>query len=259
MAEANADDLALLLAAAGEAGALALSYFGGNQRTWLKEGGSIVGEADIAVDRRLSEILRTARPDYGWLSEESVDEPERLIRARTFVVDPIDGTRAFVAGRTGMDDLAGSRRGRPPGRRRSRRAVARTDVRGNERRRRHLEWRADRRLERDQPRRRPLRQLATLCPPAWPIAPVRRRPRSVTCPRSPTVSPWSPAVESTSPSPRRNAQDWDLAAADLLVHEAGGRVADLSGATLLYNRPVTTPSGDRCGDECAVCARPPIW
>ena len=91
-------DLDLLVAAAREAGALALTYFGQDPRSWPKGATSIVSEADFAVDRLLAERLLAARPDYGWLSEETADNPDRLARWRVFVVDPIDGTRAFLAG-----------------------------------------------------------------------------------------------------------------------------------------------------------------
>ena len=60
--------------------------------------GSPVTNADIAADRQLTECLRAARPDYGWLSEETADDPSRLDCRRLFVVDPIDGTRAFLKG-----------------------------------------------------------------------------------------------------------------------------------------------------------------
>jgi hypothetical protein len=59
-----------------------------------------VTEADIAIDRVLRTDLRAARPDYGWLSEETEDDAERLSAQRSFVVDPIDGTRAFIEGQT---------------------------------------------------------------------------------------------------------------------------------------------------------------
>lgn len=66
---------------------------------WDKPGGAgPVSEADLAVDRFLRDCLLAARPDHGWLSEETADTPDRLGRARVFVVDPIDGTRAFLAG-----------------------------------------------------------------------------------------------------------------------------------------------------------------
>ena len=92
-------DLALLHDAAREGGAIALRYFGKNPQTWYKEGMSPVTAADIAVDTYLRETLLAARPHYGWLSEETADSPERLSASRTFVVDPIDGTRAFIEGK----------------------------------------------------------------------------------------------------------------------------------------------------------------
>ena len=55
-------------------------------------------EADLAVNAMLSDRLRTARPDYGWLSEETPDDAARLDCERVFIIDPIDGTRAFIAG-----------------------------------------------------------------------------------------------------------------------------------------------------------------
>jgi myo-inositol-1(or 4)-monophosphatase len=55
-----------------------------------------VTEVDIAVDRMLKEFLTAVRPEYGWLSEETADNPARLEKRTIFVVDPIDGTRAFI-------------------------------------------------------------------------------------------------------------------------------------------------------------------
>jgi myo-inositol-1(or 4)-monophosphatase len=57
-----------------------------------------VTNADLAADALLKSRLMAARPDYGWLSEETVDDPARLASRRLFVVDPIDGTRAFAKG-----------------------------------------------------------------------------------------------------------------------------------------------------------------
>lgn len=93
-----ADDLALLEAAAREAGALALSHFGRPVAVWNKEPGHPVTEADLAVDALLYSQLRRARPDYGWLSEETAEDAHERDRERVFVVDPIDGTRAFMMG-----------------------------------------------------------------------------------------------------------------------------------------------------------------
>ncbi|MGR3584691.1 MAG: inositol monophosphatase family protein, partial [Pseudooceanicola nanhaiensis] len=92
-------DLTLLEEAAREAGRIALGFAGRDPQTWDKPDGlGPVTEADLAVNAMLEERLRGARPGYGWLSEESVDDPERLDRRQVFVIDPIDGTRSFIAG-----------------------------------------------------------------------------------------------------------------------------------------------------------------
>lgn len=93
-----ADDEALLLGAVRAAGTLALSFFGRGLIGSNKPDNSPVSEADLAVDRMLRERLIGARPDYGWLSEETTDDLIRLEYAHVWIVDPIDGTRAFLAG-----------------------------------------------------------------------------------------------------------------------------------------------------------------
>lgn len=93
-----AEDLALLRDAAREAGSIAMGYFGKDPEVWMKGGTSPVSEADYAADGYLRETLLAARPAYGWLSEETADDPARLSARRTFVVDPIDGTRGFLQG-----------------------------------------------------------------------------------------------------------------------------------------------------------------
>lgn len=90
------DDMALLQSAV-EAGAeIARDYYVKGARAWDKEHGGPVTEADLAVDALLKQRLHEARPDYGWLSEETVDDPARLETSKTWIVDPIDGTRAFI-------------------------------------------------------------------------------------------------------------------------------------------------------------------
>src|SRR5690606_38537737 len=84
--------------AAVTAGIIASGYFRQELKTWTKEFGSPVSEADVVLDKFLHSALTTARPDYGWLSEESEDNPARLSHRRVFVVDPIDGTRGFIRG-----------------------------------------------------------------------------------------------------------------------------------------------------------------
>lgn len=92
-------DLALLLEAGEKAGKIASSYFGQAPKIWDKvDNAGPVTEADLAVNTHLETVLKAARPDYGWLSEETEDATARLDTKRQFVIDPIDGTRAFIEG-----------------------------------------------------------------------------------------------------------------------------------------------------------------
>jgi myo-inositol-1(or 4)-monophosphatase len=108
LADASADsvhdrvlarDAALLKNTVREAGRLALSLFRTELKNWTKGSSSPVSEADIAVNDLLEQRLRSATPDYGWLSEESVDDTSRLGKRLVWIVDPIDGTRGYLAGR----------------------------------------------------------------------------------------------------------------------------------------------------------------
>jgi myo-inositol-1(or 4)-monophosphatase len=92
-------DAALLTDSVREAGALALSLFRTELKNWTKGASSPVSEADIRVNDLLESRLRSATPDHGWLSEESVDDEARLGKRLTWIVDPIDGTRGYLAGR----------------------------------------------------------------------------------------------------------------------------------------------------------------
>ena len=109
-----ARDLALLTEAAREAGRIALRYWRNSPQVWDKGGEhGPVTEADLAVNDMLKARLMAARPDYGWLSEETPDNADRLAVDTVFIVDPIDGTRAFVAGEeTWAHSLAVAHRGR---------------------------------------------------------------------------------------------------------------------------------------------------
>ncbi len=91
-----AADLDLMRSAALEAGALAMSFRSDGAKSWDKTPGHPVTEADLAVNALLLERLRDARPDYGWLSEETTDRADARSQARTWVIDPIDGTRAYM-------------------------------------------------------------------------------------------------------------------------------------------------------------------
>ncbi|MGF6308149.1 myo-inositol-1(or 4)-monophosphatase [Bradyrhizobium sp. i1.8.4] len=105
MADADTDDwtkardAALLIRSVQEAGRLALSLFRTELKNWIKGASSPVSEADIAVNDLLEQQLRSATATYGWLSEESADDETRLGKRFTWIVDPIDGTRAYLAGR----------------------------------------------------------------------------------------------------------------------------------------------------------------
>ena len=108
-----ASDLPLLIDAARIAGRIATSFAGPTARRWDKDDGAgPVTEADLAVDTYLRTSLLAARPDYGWLSEETEDNASRLTRDTVFIVDPIDGTRSFVEGeRTWAISIAVAQRG----------------------------------------------------------------------------------------------------------------------------------------------------
>ncbi len=95
-------DLALISEVAREAGALSLHWLKRGARCWNKSPNNPVTEADIACNELIAKRLRPARPDYGWLSEETRDNAQDRSQQRVFVVDPIDGTKAFVNGETGF-------------------------------------------------------------------------------------------------------------------------------------------------------------
>lgn len=229
-----ADDMALLQGAARSAGAIALGYFGEKPETWRKHGGSPVTEADMAVDEHLRQTLLAARPDYGWLSEETPDSLERLEKERVFVVDPIDGTRGFIKGdERWCVSLAVVEHGRPvaaalmiPAQDRlltascgggaycggSKLSVSiagmgpETLIAGPQ------SWFEGRRYT--QVRARRLSHAPSL---AYRFAQVA-------------------LAEADAAFSKPNSHDWDLAACDLLVHEAGGRLTDLRGRIPFYNR-----------------------
>lgn len=87
-----------------EAGQIARRMWPGDGhrvKSWGKSDDSPVSAADLAVDSFLKTELGRLLPSAGWLSEETADDPSRLERGLIWVVDPIDGTRDFIHGRTG--------------------------------------------------------------------------------------------------------------------------------------------------------------
>lgn len=240
MEPSAADDLTLLRRAGVEAAEIALRYFRRDPQVWEKDGGSPVSEADFAVDRHLGELLLRERPGYGWLSEETADNDLRLGRRRLFVIDPIDGTRSFLAGRDDWTvSLAVVEDGRPvtavlvaPAigatfhailgagsfRDGERLAASRVDTLADAR------FASSRRYVSAIDARDPARKPRFVGSLAYRIALVA-------------------AGEIDVAIAKGNARDWDLAAADLLVHEAGARLATPDGRSLRYNeRDATHPA-----------------
>ena len=99
VSDALAADARLLADTVREAGALGLSLARKRGlRRWTKPDGSEVSEGDLAINSLFEQRLKAARPSDGWLSEETPDHPDRLTQERLWIVDPIDGTRAFLDG-----------------------------------------------------------------------------------------------------------------------------------------------------------------
>ena len=226
-------DLGLLKEAALEAGTLALTFFRRNPSQWAKAGGSPVTEADMAVDNFLRTRLLAERPHYGWLSEETADDPVRRERDTIFVVDPIDGTRGFIEG----DDrwcvsLAVVRAGRPvaaalyaPVRDEFFTAITGEGA-----------WLRERRLTVSQ--QPDLNGARIAGPRGWLKSGALRGSGAAIQSHVPSLayrfaSVASERLDGAFASPR--AHDWDLAACDLLVHEAGGQLTTLDGSAPQYN------------------------
>jgi len=105
-------DLELLRNAAMAAGEIAKRHFKRDVQTWTKDhDNSPVTAADLEIDAMLRQTLLGARPDYGWLSEETEDGRDRLDRHDVFIVDPIDGTRSFIAGQSNFSHSLAIARG----------------------------------------------------------------------------------------------------------------------------------------------------
>ena len=233
------DDLELIRAAAVEAGALAVDMRKLDRlNVRSKDGGSPVTDADLEVDALLRRRLMAARPDYGWLSEETADDESRLRTERTFLVDPIDGTAGYIRGRPGWAvSIAVVENGAPisgvlhapalgqtfeaargSGARLNGAAIVVTDVD-------RLEQCAiltdARMLERPE------------WPTPWPDMRVESR-ASVALRMALVAAGEFDAVLALS-----GKCDWDLAAADLILREAGGVATDHLGGAFAYNQPST--------------------
>jgi myo-inositol-1(or 4)-monophosphatase len=220
-----------------EAGLLALSMFKAPMKTWTKgEGDSPVSDADIATDDLLRARLTTDNAGIAWLSEESVDDPARLDAAYVWIVDPIDGTRAYIGGLPHWAVSAALvTNGRPvaaclfapasdeffmalvgQGATRNGSAIAVSPGAALEN-------------ARIAGPRKFLERFSTVAPPF------------ATMPRTHSLAlRLARVAEGTFDAAIAggHSHDWDLAAADLLVHEAGGALTSVGGGAVTYNRPV---------------------
>jgi myo-inositol-1(or 4)-monophosphatase len=221
-----------------EAGELARVTSRGEFKRWTKgHDNSPVSDADIAVNNLLKQRLAALAPQAGWLSEETEDSLAGRSMATAWIVDPIDGTRAFIAGRADWTiSVALVEHGRPMlaalyapvteemflamrGRGATLNGAAIAPNSGG--------LLAQARLAGP---KRYLDQLEKLSPNILPQPKVHSLALRLT-----RVAHG--ALDAAIASP--GSHDWDLAAADLLVHEAGGVMTDFNGQALLYNQPHT--------------------
>ncbi|MDG3041083.1 inositol monophosphatase family protein [Roseicyclus marinus] len=241
------EDLALLVEAARGAGRIAARYFRDDPETWDKpDGAGPVTEADIAVDEMLRDRLCAARPDYGWLSEETPDNPERLQAERVFIVDPIDGTQAFIEGSSAFShSLAVVEGGVVVA------AVVYLPIRGKL----YAAARGHGATLNDMAIRAAgecalheaevLATKHTLGPDHWPrgVPPVIRAYRPSLAYRMALVGEGRFDGMVTF----RPTWEWDIAAGALIIAEAGGRATDATGAVLRFNSAVPQVRGVMAG------------
>ncbi len=214
------------------AGALALDMFRAGIRTWTKDDSSPVTEADLAVDRFLHDALSAIAPQWGWLSEETADNEARLASRRVWIVDPIDGTRGFMSGAPDWAVSAALVEDGTP-------IIGAlfapvtgelfTAMRGAGARRNGVLLRT---TERD------TLDGASAVGPQDTLDILAQSHSIIRQPRGHSLALRIARVatgEVDIALSRANSQDWDLAAADLLVREAGGQLTSYEGTPVRYN------------------------
>jgi myo-inositol-1(or 4)-monophosphatase len=238
-----AADCDLAIAAAQRAGAVIMRYFGTELAVREKGPDQPVTQADLEADALLRAELLGPRPDYGWLSEESADSPDRLGRRRVWIVDPLDGTRSFIAGRPEFSVSIGLVEDGAvvagvvfnPARAELYRAVrgagAFVDLPGDATRRLQV------RVERPGTNVPTLTVLASRSeiragafdpvPEGWTVQPLG----STAYKMAYVAAGRADGFVSRGPK-----SEWDVCAGALLVREAGGRVTDAAGAERAFNR-----------------------
>lgn len=244
------DDLALIVAAAHAAGALAHDLRLAGLEIEYKDDNTPVTNADLATDALLTERLRAARPDYGWLSEETVDANHRLGCRRIFVVDPIDGTRAFLNGKPWwsvaiavVEDgqaVAGVVFAPETGE-----TYAAMAGQGATRNGEAIRPSLTAELEGCRMAGDPGLFRHPAWPRPWPA--MRVEPRNSTAYRMCVVA----AGEFDAAVAPVRKSDWDVAAGDLIAREAGCFVGDHNGAAFRYNQA-------RPSQASLICATPAL-
>lgn len=235
-------DLHLLTEAVQRAGDIALRFWRKRPKSWEKPDGlGPVTEADLAVNDSLSQDLRGARPDYGWLSEESADDAARLTAPRTFIIDPIDGTRSFMAGEDTFSIVAGIAEGSRmvagvvwlPALGRLYAAHAEGPALYNDK---PIHVSSTQSLE----GATMLANATSLAPERWPggVPAVKRAFRPSLAYRLALVAEG----RHDSMVVFRRTFEWDIAAASLIAERAGARLTDSLGQPLRFNQP--TPEVD---------------
>lgn len=225
--------------AAQEAGAIALNHFRAGAQTaariWYKEGQSPVTEADIAVDTFLKERLSKLLPEAGWLSEETEDDPSRLGKRYIWVVDPIDGTRAFSSGHpdwcvsiallSGHRPILGLLHAPVLAQTYEAQANGGAFLNGHRLVSPAAQTKEETRLRLSGPK--PLMDRFT-----------RSDLQADRLPKIPSLALRIARVADLSLDlglAGVNSHDWDIAAADLILHEAGGFLTDFRGMAPVYN------------------------
>jgi myo-inositol-1(or 4)-monophosphatase len=231
-------DSALLVTAVREAGALGLSLFRTELKNWIKGASSPVSDADIAVNDLLEKRLRSATPDYGWLSEESAENSARLERRLVWIVDPIDGTRNYLAGKEDWCVSVALVEGASP-------LLAAVFAPSSD------EFFFAARGQGASCNGVPLRatsgtglDFSRVAGPKPLVERLRKTTNEIVL--HPRIG--SLALRLCRVADGRldaafaggQSRDWDLAAADLIVQEADGNMTALSGDAILYNRPEVT-------------------
>lgn len=240
---AAGSDAALLVDAAEAGGAIALKYWRTDVTRWDKnDGAGPVTVADLEINEMLGDRLRAARPDYGWLSEESDDGSERLGAEHVFIVDPIDGTRAFIDNNEGFSVvLAVARYGsitaaaiHLP----ARRETYWASVGGGA-------WKNGARIQvserMDATGSTVLSARIQMLPERWPggVPPLERHFRSSLAWRMALVAEG----RFDSMVTFRRSWEWDIAAGALIGAEAGAVVSDGNGLAMTFNAPDAMQAG----------------